>query len=106
MLGNRVTRRLFLTIAAAVFTLALAPPAPTPAGGKDKEEGFVQLFDGKSLKGWTANGKELVNYTEPKDKKAGEDFTRKLDEGTVALQAHDPDSEVHFKNIRVKRLPD
>lgn len=52
------------------------------------------------------DGKEVVNYTEPKDKKAGEDFTRKLDQGTFALQAHDPDSEVHFKNIRVKRLPD
>jgi len=25
--------------------------------------------------------------------------------GTFALQAHDPGSEVHYKNIRVKRLP-
>jgi 3-keto-disaccharide hydrolase len=52
------------------------------------------------------NGKDLVNYTEPADKKPAADFPRKLDEGTFALQAHDPDSEVHFKNIRVKRLPD
>lgn len=52
------------------------------------------------------NGKEVVNYTEPKDKKPGVEMTRKLEQGTFALQAHDPESEVHFKNLRVKRLPD
>jgi hypothetical protein len=31
--------------------------------------------------------------------------TRKLSHGTFALQAHDPGSEVHYKNIRVKPLP-
>jgi len=31
--------------------------------------------------------------------------TRKLSSGTFALQAHDPGSEVHYKNILVKRLP-
>lgn len=50
------------------------------------------------------NDKVVTDYTEPADKKAGEDFTRKLDKGTFALQAHDPGSTVHFKNIRVKRL--
>lgn len=50
------------------------------------------------------NDKVVVNYDEPADKKAGEDFTRKIDSGTFALQAHDPKSTVHFKNIRVKRL--
>lgn len=50
------------------------------------------------------NDKTVVDYTEPADKKAGEDFTRKLDQGTFALQAHDPGSTVHFTNIRVKRL--
>ena len=50
------------------------------------------------------NDKVVVDYTEPTDKKAGEDFTRKIDQGTFALQAHDPGSCVHFKNIRVKRL--
>jgi hypothetical protein len=50
------------------------------------------------------NDKTVVNYDEPADKKAGEDFTRKIDQGTFALQAHDPGSRVHFKNIRVKRL--
>jgi len=50
------------------------------------------------------NGKTLVEYVEPDDYKAGADFTRKLDEGTFALQAHDPGSKVHFRNLRVKRL--
>lgn len=50
------------------------------------------------------NDKVVVNYDEPADKKAGEDFTRKIDAGTFALQAHDAKSTVHFKNIRVKRL--
>lgn len=50
------------------------------------------------------DGKTVVEYTEPEDQKAGKDFTRKLDKGTFALQAHDPGSIVYFKNIRVKRL--
>lgn len=51
------------------------------------------------------NGKTVVDYTEPKDKKAGKDFTRKLDKGTFAFQAHDPISVVKFRNIKVKKLP-
>jgi hypothetical protein len=50
------------------------------------------------------NDKTLVDYTEPEGKQPGKDFTRVLDQGTFALQAHDPGSEVHFRNIRVKRL--
>jgi hypothetical protein len=50
------------------------------------------------------DGKTAVDYTEPPDQKAGTDFTRKLDEGTFALQAHDPKSVVRYRNIRVKRL--
>jgi len=50
------------------------------------------------------NDKTVVDYTEPADQKPGKDYTRKLDEGTFALQGHDPKSVVHYKNIRVKRL--
>jgi len=50
------------------------------------------------------DGKTLVDYQEPADKKPGKDFTRVLGKGTFALQAHDPKSEVHFKNIRVRKL--
>jgi len=50
------------------------------------------------------DGRKVVDYTEPEGKQAGKDFTRKLDSGTFALQAHDPRSVVRFRNIRVKRL--
>ena len=50
------------------------------------------------------DGKTVVDYTEPASQKPGTDFTHKLDEGTFALQAHDPKSTVRYKNIRVKRL--
>ena len=46
----------------------------------------------------------VLEYTEPPGAQAGRPFTRKLDEGTFALQAHDPKSVVRYKNIRVKRL--
>jgi hypothetical protein len=50
------------------------------------------------------NEKVVVDYTEPADYKPADDYPRKIDEGTFALQAHDPGSTVYFKNIRVKRL--
>ena len=50
------------------------------------------------------NDKTLVDYTEPEGKKPGKDFTRVLDSGTFALQAHDPKSVVHFRKLRVRRL--
>jgi len=53
----------------------------------------------------TIDGKVIVDYTEPADKKAGTDFTRKLDQGTFAFQAHDDKSIVYYRNIKVRRLP-
>jgi len=50
------------------------------------------------------NDKVAVDWDEPADRKAGTDFTRILDKGTFALQAHDPKSTVRYKNIRVKRI--
>jgi len=46
------------------------------------------------------DGRVLFEFVEPE----GVTGTRKLSAGTFALQAHDPGSEVHYKNIRVKRL--
>ncbi len=52
-----------------------------------------------------ADGKTLVDYTEPDDKAAfSKDFERRLGEGTFAIQAHDPKSTCYFRNIRVKKL--
>lgn len=52
------------------------------------------------------NGEVTADYTEPEGTKPGKDFTRVLDKGTFALQAHDPGSTVWFKDIEVKRLPE
>jgi hypothetical protein len=49
------------------------------------------------------DGKTIVDHTE---NTAAVKDGRKLSTGTFALQAHDPGSEVHYRNIRVKRLPD
>ncbi len=50
------------------------------------------------------DGETVLEYTEPPGAQPGKQFTRKLDQGTFALQAHDPKSVVRYKNIRVKRL--
>jgi len=52
------------------------------------------------------NGITVLQYKEPPGAEAGDPFTRLLDEGTIGLQCHDPGSEVHYRNIRIKRLPD
>lgn len=50
------------------------------------------------------NGKTTVDYTEPADLKVSGNFIRRLDQGTFALQAHDPKSVVHFRKLYVRRL--
>jgi len=53
------------------------------------------------------NDKTVVDYTEPDNVKrdAGSEG-RILSSGTFALQGHDPNSKVYFKNIMVRVLPD
>jgi hypothetical protein len=49
------------------------------------------------------NDKVVVDYTEPDDIKRPRDMVgRFLSHGTFALQGHDPNSKVHFKNIMVR----
>lgn len=48
------------------------------------------------------NGTRTVDYVEPETPVG----TRRLGRGTFALQGHDPDSQVAFKNLRVRPLPD
>lgn len=50
------------------------------------------------------DGKKVLQYVEPAGTQSGRDFQRKLNEGTFALQGHDPGSTIRYKNIRVKRL--
>jgi hypothetical protein len=51
------------------------------------------------------NDKTVVEYTEPDDvKRSANDAQRIISSGTFALQGHDPNSIVHFKNIMVRPL--
>ncbi|MEM9379040.1 MAG: DUF1080 domain-containing protein [Planctomycetota bacterium] len=53
------------------------------------------------------DGKQVVDYLEPENAERPQSFAgRLLDRGTFALQAHDPGSEVHFKAIEVRPLPE
>lgn len=52
------------------------------------------------------NDTTTVDYTEPEGKEAfSSSFERRLGEGTFALQAHDPDSKVYFRNLKARRIP-
>jgi len=52
------------------------------------------------------NGKEVVKWTQPADWTGGrEGAGRVISHGTIALQGHDPNSTVQYKNIRIKPLP-
>jgi len=52
------------------------------------------------------NDKMVVEYTEPDDvKREPGNEGRVINGGTFALQGHDPNSKVYFKNIMVKVLP-
>ncbi len=51
------------------------------------------------------DGKVMAHWTQPADWNGTKDFVgRRIGEGTIALQAHDPGSEVWYKNIRIKPL--
>ena len=53
------------------------------------------------------DGKVTVDYTEPDGVKRDQGFEgRLIDRGTFALQCHDPGSEVHYKDIAVRPLPE
>ena len=53
------------------------------------------------------NDKIVVDYTEPDNvKREAGDEGRVISSGTFALQGHDPNSKVYFRNIMVRTLPD
>lgn len=49
----------------------------------------------------SVNDQVITDYTEPEDVDRG---TNVLSSGTFALQGHDPDSKIYYKNIKVKPL--
>lgn len=53
------------------------------------------------------NGKTVNKYTEPEEVEREAGWERSvISSGTFALQAHDPESEVHYRKVVVKPLPD
>jgi hypothetical protein len=51
------------------------------------------------------NGKQVVKWTQTPDWNGGREGPgRVIGRGTIALQGHDPDSTVYYKNIRIKPL--
>jgi len=51
------------------------------------------------------NDRTVVDYTEPENPERPADMAgRVLSSGTFAIQGHDPNSKVYFKNIMVKSL--
>ena len=80
-------------------------------GIKDIRETFVNdnewytqsiLVKGKTIK-ISLNGKEVLEYVEPENVERSSDMRgRKLASGTFALQGHDPESKVYYRNIRVR----
>ena len=51
------------------------------------------------------NGHEIVSWTEPANWQGTRDQAlRRIAAGTIALQGHDPNSTVWYKNIRIKPL--
>lgn len=62
--------------------------------------------EGKHVQIWV-NDKQTVDYTEPANVERSDDMKgRILSNGTFALQGHDPNSIVYFKDIMVKSLAD
>jgi len=72
-----------------------------PAVAKDNEWWTHEVIvKGKNIV-IKVNGKTVVDYTEPE----GVTSPHRLGKGKFALQAHDPESVVKYRNIRVKPLP-
>lgn len=76
------------------------------APAKDGEWYTMRIkVEGKRIQTFV-NGRQIVDFTEPTpaappEKMAG----RKLSRGTFAIQGHDPESKVMYKNIKVRVLP-
>lgn len=57
----------------------------------------------------TIDGKVTTDWTQPEDWDPAKTLNnmpgRKLGEGTIAIQGHDPKSVIHFKDLYIKALP-
>jgi hypothetical protein len=54
----------------------------------------------------SVDGKVITDFTEPEGWTPPANFAgRRLAHGTFALQGHDPASEIHYRNLKVRLLP-
>jgi len=54
----------------------------------------------------SVNGKVVVDFTEPENWTPPANLSgRKIAHGTFAIQGHDPESVIHYRNIKVRLLP-
>ncbi len=99
--------------------LALLPDQKEPQGGKhikvplapSKDDEWFDYnikVEGKHIT-LKVNGETTVDFTEPEGWDPAKELKgmpgRKLSEGTVALQGHDPKSTVFYKDIFIKVIP-
>lgn len=78
----------------------LQPPA------KDEEWYTMRIkVEGKRVQTFV-NGKQIVDYTEDaKPERPAKMSGRLISHGTFAIQGHDPESKVMYRNIKVRVLP-
>jgi hypothetical protein len=71
---------------------------------KDDEWFTMDIIVKGETIGVKVNGKQVVNWTQPADWNGGREGPgrRITGPGTIALQAHDSNSTVYYKNIRLK----
>jgi hypothetical protein len=76
------------------------------APAKDEEWYTMRIkVEGKHVQTFV-NGKQIVDYTEePNAERPPNMKGRLISHGTIAIQGHDPESKVMFKNIKVRVLP-
>ncbi len=76
------------------------------APAKDEEWYTMTVkVEGKHVQTFV-NGKQIVDYTEEENPERPANMKgRLITHGTFALQGHDPDSKVMYKNIKVRVLP-
>jgi hypothetical protein len=54
----------------------------------------------------SVNGKVIIDFTEPDSWTPPANLAgRKIAHGTFAIQGHDPESVIHYRNIKVRLLP-
>jgi hypothetical protein len=76
------------------------------APAKDEEWYTMKIkVEGQRIQTWV-NGRQIVDYTEePNAERPASMKGRLLSHGTIAIQGHDPQSKVMYKNIKIRLLP-